>query len=80
MNDKLLLEAREVAHLLGISLRKLDDMVSKEEAPPCIRIGRVRKWRLDEINRWIDGRFRQPEADTTTHAINGKGDEMNKQK
>lgn len=54
MEEKLLLDAKEVAKSLGISLRKLDEMVANDEAPVHMRIGRVRKWRPHDINQWIE--------------------------
>ena len=48
-----LLEAREVAKLLGISLRKLDAMAAAGEAPQCVRFGRVRRWQPSMIDAWL---------------------------
>ena len=48
-----LLEAKEVAKLLGISLRKLDAMSASGEAPKCVRFGRVRRWQPSMIDAWL---------------------------
>ena len=52
-----LMDARKVATLLGISLRTLDTLVARGEAPAFIRIGQARRWRIAEINAWIDARL-----------------------
>ena len=48
-----LLEAKEVAKLLGISLRKLDAMAASGEAPKCVRFGRMRRWQPSIIDAWL---------------------------
>jgi|APTNR8051073442_1049403.scaffolds.fasta_scaffold135814_1 predicted DNA-binding transcriptional regulator AlpA len=52
-----LMDARKVATLLGISLRTLDTLVARGEAPAFIRIGQARRWRMAEINVWIEARL-----------------------
>lgn len=52
-----LMDARKVAALLGISLRTLDTLVARGEAPAFIRIGQARRWRMAEINLWIEARL-----------------------
>lgn len=52
-----LMDARKVATLLGISLRTLDTLVARHEAPAFIRIGQARRWRMAEINAWIESRL-----------------------
>lgn len=52
-----LMDARKVATLLGISLRTLDTLVARREAPAFIRIGQARRWRMTEINMWIEARL-----------------------
>lgn len=52
-----LMDARKVATLLGISLRTLDTLVARREAPAFIRIGQARRWRMAEINTWIEARL-----------------------
>lgn len=52
-----LMDARKVATLLGISLRTLDTLVARREAPAFIRIGQARRWRMAEINAWIESRL-----------------------
>lgn len=52
-----LMDARKVATLLGISLRTLDTLVARGESPAFIRIGQARRWRMAEINAWIEARL-----------------------
>ena len=57
MNCEPMMDARKVASLLGISLRTLDTLVARGEAPAFIRIGQIRRWRMAEITTWIDARL-----------------------
>lgn len=52
-----LLGARDLATLLGISLRKLEQIIERGELPPHIKLGRSRKWRDDHIEQWLDTMF-----------------------
>lgn len=52
-----LINARDIATQLGVSVRKLEQMIERGELPPYIRVGRVRKWRSQDIDTWIDGLF-----------------------
>ena len=47
-----LMTARDVAALLRISLRRLEQLVAEGEAPRFMRIGRLRRWRRDDVMRW----------------------------
>jgi excisionase family DNA binding protein len=49
-----LLSAQEVAELLKVSLRKYEQMVKAGEAPPHIRLGRLRRWPVDEVTEWME--------------------------
>lgn len=57
MDCEPMMDARKVASLLGISLRTLDTLVARGEAPAFIRIGQVRRWRMAEITTWIEARL-----------------------
>lgn len=54
-----MLSAQEVAALLRVSLRKFEQMVKASEAPPHIRLGRLRRWPVEEVNEWMDERLRE---------------------
>jgi len=52
-----LLGARDLAALLGVSLRKLEQMIERGEVPAYVRLGRTRKWKEDQVQQWLDGMF-----------------------
>lgn len=52
-----LLGARDLASLLGVSLRKLEQMIERGEVPAHVKFGRTRKWRADQIQQWLDTLF-----------------------
>lgn len=54
MNEKALIDAKEVALKLGVSLRKLEYLISEGTAPAFLRIGRARKWRPKDVDDWIE--------------------------
>jgi excisionase family DNA binding protein len=53
-----LLTAQEVADILRVSLRKLEQMVAAGTAPQHYRIGRLRRWSVDEVEQWLEDRLR----------------------
>ena len=52
-----LLRAGDLVALLGVSLRKLEQMIARGELPPHIKLGRTRRWRADHIEQWLDSMF-----------------------
>jgi len=50
----LLLKADEVAHLLSISSRTLWRLVRAGEFPSPIYVGGSTRWRLTDIENWVD--------------------------
>lgn len=54
--QKPLMTAREVARHLQISDRKLQQMLKSGDAPPHCKIGRVRRWRSEVIDAWLENR------------------------
>jgi excisionase family DNA binding protein len=48
-----LIDIREVARLLGCSWRHVEDLVREKRAPAPTRVGRLRRWRPEQISRWI---------------------------
>lgn len=54
MQDTLLITADEFAGMLNVSTRTLWRLLSKGELPEPIRIGGSTRWRLDEVQRWIN--------------------------
>jgi excisionase family DNA binding protein len=47
-----LLTAREVADLIGVSVRHVEDL-TRQGAIPFVPIGRFRRYRRDSIEQWI---------------------------
>jgi len=56
-----LVTANEFAAILRISRRKFDAMYLKGETPACLRIGRQRFWRPQDIAAWM-GTLVEPRA------------------
>jgi excisionase family DNA binding protein len=52
--EPVLIDIRGVARLLGCSARHFEDLVAEGKAPAPIRLGRLRKWRPEQILRWIE--------------------------
>ncbi len=52
MDERLLLSARETAKRLAVSERHLFNLTA-EGAVPCVRIGRLVRYRLESIEQWI---------------------------
>lgn len=48
-----LISAKEVSEILSISQRTLWRMLSAGRMIPPIRLGRVVRWRADEVTQWI---------------------------
>ena len=49
-----MINVREVATILSISPRSVWRLVSRRELPQPLRFGRTVRWRLADIERWID--------------------------
>ncbi len=59
MKEKMLIDAKDVAQRLGVSLRKLEYLISDGNAPAFTRIGRTRKWRLKDVDEWIEKLYQE---------------------
>lgn len=60
-----LLGAKELAVLLGISLRKLEQMIERGELPAHVKFGRTRKWQSEHVRHWLDEAFAKAQADAS---------------
>ena len=49
----LLLTAAQIAVLLNISKRQVWRLVSGGQLPGLVKIGRLSRWRRDDIEKWI---------------------------
>jgi prophage regulatory protein len=47
-------DAQRLAELLGLSLRTIRRLDSSGKLPRPLRIGGAVRWRLSEVNRWVD--------------------------
>ena len=59
-----LLSAKEIARLMNISPRKLEQMIVAGELSGYVKLGRVRRWREDDIRKWLEDKFskNQPQS------------------
>jgi len=64
-----LLGAKELAVLLGVSLRKLEQMIERRELPAHVKFGRTRKWQSEHVRQWLDEAFSKAQADASNHQI-----------
>ena len=53
--DAALVNRKGLAKMLDCSLRHVDALDSSGRlGPRAIRLGRIKRWRLDEVRRWIE--------------------------
>jgi excisionase family DNA binding protein len=52
--DRLALCADEIARLLGVSLRHVHALNATGRLPRPFRLGRSVRWRLEELDAWIE--------------------------
>jgi excisionase family DNA binding protein len=50
-----LLTIHQVADRLAISVRTLESMIARGEAPPHLRISKMRRWDPAGLDAWISG-------------------------
>ncbi len=51
--EPLLVDAKDVARMLGVSTRTLWRHVSSGQMPQPVRFGKSTRWRLAEVKAWI---------------------------
>lgn len=58
-SDKMgnLVSAQELAGRLGISLRTLEKLIVQNKVPAYIKLGRLRRWRPEQVDAWINEQF-----------------------
>ena len=54
-DGRLLIDAGEVAELLGLTQRQVQALARRGELP-CVRIGRWLKFRRESVERWVANR------------------------
>lgn len=48
-----LLESPQLAELLGVSTRTLDQWAYLKRGPAYVRVGRHRRYRLEDVESWV---------------------------
>ena len=59
-----LLQPSDVAELLGVPVSTLANWRCAGHGPPYVRIGRHVRYRRADVEHWVGGRVRDPEAVT----------------
>lgn len=52
-----LVSAKEFADRLGISVRMLEELITQGKVPPYIKLGRLRRWHPEQVDKWINAQF-----------------------
>jgi excisionase family DNA binding protein len=52
-NHAIAVDAKQLAELLGLSVRTVRRLDSSAKLPRPVHIGGAVRWRLDEINAWL---------------------------
>ena len=50
---KPLMTIKDIAELLRVSERTVENMIKDGRAPPFMRMGRVRRWDPDVLQEWV---------------------------
>lgn len=54
---KNLVSTKEFANRLGISVRTLEELIVQSKVPPHIKVGRLRRWHPEQLDKWINEQF-----------------------
>jgi len=60
--EKALLAKEDVAQILGVHQRTVDNLVKAGKLPGSINVGRQRRWRKKDIDAWLDAAFQSAEV------------------
>lgn len=52
-----LVSTKEFAIRLGISVRTLEELIVQGKVPPHIKVGRLRRWHPEQLDKWINEQF-----------------------
>jgi excisionase family DNA binding protein len=55
-----LIGSKQLAKYLGISVRTLDTLDKNGNLPAGFRIGHVRRWRAEDVKKWIGEKVTKP--------------------
>lgn len=53
VNTLLLANTRELAKMLGVSVRHVERLDSSGRLPKSLRLGRAKRWVVDDIKAWL---------------------------
>ena len=62
-----LISAQEFASRLGVSLRTLEDLIIQGKVPPYIKLGRLRRWHPEQVEKWINEQFTHASEESIHH-------------
>lgn len=48
-----MLTAQDLAKAFQVGIQTIDNMLAREELPPPIRCGRLRRWPLKDLEEWL---------------------------
>jgi predicted DNA-binding transcriptional regulator AlpA len=68
-----LLNQRQAAHLLGLSVRTLERHRTFGTGPRFVRLGRLIRYRESDLADWVDGGLRFSTSDNSGSALISKG-------
>ena len=51
---RLVYNTKALAQLLGVSIRHIHRMDTAGKLPRAVRFGRAKRWRVQEIHKWLD--------------------------
>lgn len=60
--DERLMKANEVAEMLAINLWTLYGWIKDGTAPPPLVVGKSYRWRLSDVDAWLDSQYHYREA------------------
>lgn len=52
-----LVSTKEFANRLGVSVRTLEELIVQGKVPPHIKVGRLRRWHPEQLDKWINEQF-----------------------
>lgn len=61
-----LISAKQLADRLGISLRSLEALIARHDAPKHIWLGGVRRWDPERVEEWLQRKFEHDTDEMST--------------
>ena len=52
--EQILVNARQLGQLLGISRSKVFGMLASGQLPPSVKLGNCRRWSLAVVKQWVE--------------------------